>query len=532
MHRRTLLRSAPLVALATLAAPHVARAADARVLRFVPQADLAVLDPVWTTATVSRIHGFLVHDTLYGQTGPKRGFKVTPQMVAGHVIEDDGKTWRLTLREGLLFHDGTKVLARDCVASIRRWAVRDGFGQTLLERTDEVSAADDKTIVFRLKRPFPLLADALGKSSSNMCPILPERLAQTDPFKQVTEMVGSGPYRFKADERVAGSFVAYERFAGYQPCPDGEPDWSAGPKVAHFDRVEWHIIPDSETAAAALQSGEVDYWEFATVDLLPLLKRDPALRVELIYETGIGGIIRPNHLHPPFDNPAVRRALWSGIDQTDFMTAMMGTDQSLWHVPAGFFPPGMPMASDAGMAALAGPRDAEAARTALRAAGYRGERIVLMAPVDFPWLKALADVAADTLKRVGFDVDYQAIDWGTLVQRRASKNPPDRGGWNVFCTGWPGIEIATPASNPPLRANGEHAWFGWPSSPRLEALREQWLDATDLAAQKAIAADIQAQAFADVPYYPVGMTFPPSAYRSNLTGMLKGMPFFWNVART
>ncbi len=346
-----------------LAAPAVGRAQRGQVLRFIPQADLAVLDPVWTTAYVTRNHGYLVFDTLYGQAGPEGGFAASPQMLAGHAVEDDGRTWRLVLRDGLRFHDGEPVLARDCVASIRRWGARDSFGQTLLGRTNELAAPDDKTIRFRLKRPFPLLPDALGKIGSNMCAIMPERLAATDPFKQVTEMVGSGPFRFKADERVSGSLVVYERFGGYRPREGGgAPEWTAGPKVAHFERVEWQVVPDPATAAAALQSGEVDGWELPTGDLLPVLRSERTLKLELVYEMGSGMLLRPNHLFPPFDNPAVRRALLGVVDQTEAMIAVAGTDPSLRKVPCGFFPPGSPMASDAGMAALAGERDYDRAR--------------------------------------------------------------------------------------------------------------------------------------------------------------------------
>jgi peptide/nickel transport system substrate-binding protein len=202
----------------------------------------------------------MVFDTLYGQSGYEDGFKCTPQMLAGHTIESDGKTWKLTLRDGLVFHDGEKVLARDCVASIRRWGARDTFGQALMMRTEELSAPDDKTIVFQLKRPFALLPDALGHGGPSMCAIMPQRLAETDPFKQVTEMVGSGPFRFKPDERVPGSLTIYERFDQYRPREDGEPSFTAGPKIVHFDRVEWHVLPDAGTKAAALQKGEMDWW--------------------------------------------------------------------------------------------------------------------------------------------------------------------------------------------------------------------------------------------------------------------------------
>lgn len=236
MHRRTFLAS-----MAALAAPAIARGEASHTLKFVPQADLAILDPVWTTTYQTRDHGFLVFDTLFGLDSH---YQAQPQMAEGAVSEDTGKIWRITLRPDLLFHDDSKVLARDCVASIRRWGARDGFGQALLAATDELSAADDRTIVFRLKHPFPLLPDALAKTPPSMCPIMPERLAVTDPYKQVSEMVGSGPYRYKADERVAGSRIVYQRNKKYVPRSQGTPDGTAGPKVAHFERIEWHIIPE------------------------------------------------------------------------------------------------------------------------------------------------------------------------------------------------------------------------------------------------------------------------------------------------
>jgi peptide/nickel transport system substrate-binding protein len=516
----------------TLALPKVVRAASSKVLKFVPQADLAVLDPIVTTAGVARSHGYLVFDTLYGVTGPKDGFRPTPQMAAGHTVEDDGKTWRVTLRDGLVFHDGQKVLARDCVASIQRWGARDTFGQALMARTNELSAPDDRTIVFRLKRPFALIADALGKVTSNICVIMPERLASTDPYKQVTEMVGSGPYRFKADERVQGSRFVYERFVGYQPRESGEVDWTAGPKVAHFERIEWHVIPDAATAAAALQSGEVDWWEIPTTDLLPVLQRSGKIRVAIIDPTGNLAILRPNHLYPPFDNPAVRRALLGAIDQSEFMTAMVGEDRSLWKTPCGFFAPLSPSASDSGIVVLSGKRDDNKVKRDLLSAGYKGEKVILMVPQDVPNQKAMSEVAADTMRRVGMNVDYQAVDWGTILQRRASKSPPNQGGWNAFCTRFWGSECVSPAAHTTLRSSGTQAWFGWPSSPRIEALREQWIDTPDPAAQHTLAAEIQKQAFEDVPYYPLGFYYSPTAYRADLTGIVNGGPFFWNIRRT
>ena len=524
MRRRSMLA----LATATLAAPSLVRAEASRVLRFIPQADLAALDPVWTSVYVTRNHGYLVFDTLYGQDS---AFNVQPQMVEGAITERDGAEWRLRLRDGLRFHDGTPVLARDCVASIRRWGRRDAFGQALLRATDEISAADDRTILFRLRTACPWLPDALGKIGVNMLPIMPERLALTDPFKQVTEMVGSGPFRFLADERVSGARVAYARFEDYRPREGGVTDWTAGPKVAYFDRVEWTVIPDGATAAAALRRGEADWWEQPLFDLLPQLAGDAGIATPVVEVTGNIGLMRMNALHPPFDNPAIRRALLRALDQSDFMRAVAGDQAQYWRDGVGFFAPGTPMASDRGLAALAGPRSADLARREIQAAGYAGERVVLMSPGDYPRIAALAAVAADLLTRCGMAVDVQEMDWGSVIQRRASKAPPGQGGWSVFFTTLTGADMSSPASNPALRGNGGDGWFGWPTAPRLEELRDAWLAAPDTAARQRISADLQAQAFEDVPFLPLGEFMQPTAWSRTLTGGLQGMPLFWNIRR-
>ncbi len=523
-----MLRRTFLAAGAVLAAPSVGRAADQRVLRFVPQADLAVMDPVWTTSYQSRDHAFLVFDTLYGQDA---GFATSLQMLEAAGTEQDGLVWRLRLRPGLVFHDGTPVLAKDCVASIRRWGARDGFGQALLAATDELSAADDRTILFRLKRAFPLLPDALGKSAPSACVIMPERLAITDPFKQVTEMVGSGPYRYLPDERVPGDRVVYARFDKYVPREGGEPSRTAGPKRASFDRVEWKIIQDAATAGAALQRGEIDWWFVANTDLLPRLRADRKLTVRTQDPTGIIGTMRFNQLQKPFDNPALRRAILGAVQQSDYMQAVAGPDRTLWADGVGYFCPGTPLASAAGMEAITGPRDLAASKRAVEASGYKGERVMLMMPTDIASVAALAEVTADLFRKLGLNLDGQTMDWGTAVQRRTNMETPDKGGWSVFQTSWSGTDHLTPASNIFLRGNGRAAAPGWPDSPRIESLRAEWFQAKDLAAQKGLADQIQIQAFHDVPYVPLGQQFQQSAFRAELSGVLPGLPVFWNITR-
>ncbi len=523
MRRRTLLAG---LGAASLARPALVRAAEQTTLRFIPQVDLAFLDPHWTTANVTRNHGFMVFDTLYGIDGT---FTARPQMVEGHTTSADGRLWTLTLREGLVWHDGERVLARDCVASVRRWAQNDAFGGALMAATDELSAPDDRTIVFRLKAPFPLLPDALGKGTPYMPAMMPERLARTPASVQITDIVGSGPFRYVQAERLQGARNVYARFDQYVPRAGGTPDWVSGPKVAHYDRVVWTTIPDSATAAAALQRGEQDWWEFADHDLLDLLRADKDIRVSVPDPTGGVEMLRPNHLQPPFNNPAIRRALWGAIAQTDFMQAVVGTDADMSHTPLGFFCPGTAMGSEVGLDPLRGPRDYDKVKADLKAAGYKGERVVLIVPTDYVVLKALGDVTADMLKRCGMTVDYVATDWGTMLQRRTKRTPVEEGGWSLFVTGWTGLDWMNPATDIPLRGNGLSGYPGWYDSPRMEAMRAAWLTATDEAARVHIAQDMQRLAMEEVPFWPLGQYFQATASRSSVAGIPRGFATFWNV---
>ena len=521
MRRRTLMAGA--LGTAVLAAPRIARPQRADVLRFVPQTDLAALDPIWSTQYVTRNHAYLVFDTLYGTD---EEYQVKPQMVAGHTTEDQGRIWTLTLRDGLRFHDGTPVLARDAVASLRRWAQRDGFGSTLMARTAELSAPSDTVIRFRLHQPFPLLPDALGKSTALPPCIMPERLARTDAFTRVEEMVGSGPYRFIAGERVPGARYVYQRFDGYVPR-DEPASATAGAKVPHFARVEWQVIPDAASASAALQAGEVDWWERVTADIVPSLRRNPNLVTRVMDPTGSMAIFRPNHAQAPFNNPGIRRALLGAVDQAEFMQAAAGSDTAMWRDKVGVFCPQSPLATDAGLEVITGPRDMGKVKHALDAAGYAGETVININPGDHTDTHALGDMAADMLRKAGLTVDDQVMDSGSSLKRRVGRE-----GWNCFCTTFAGADFFNPAAHLPVRGNGDAAWSGWPESPTLEALRTDWFAAPDLAAQQRVARQIQMQAWQDVPYIPLGQVFRATSFRANLTGIPLGFPVFYGVKRT
>jgi peptide/nickel transport system substrate-binding protein len=523
MRRRTLLATAPAAA---LVAPGIVRAQGATTLKFIPYANPPVLDPVVTNNYAVRNHALMVFDTLYGiddQYDPQ------PQMVEGHVVEQDGRQWTLTLRDGLRFHDGTPVLGRDVVASLRRWAKRDGLGGSLMAATDELSAPTDRTVSFQLKAPFPLLPFALGKATLNIAAIMPERLAASDPFKPISEMVGSGPYRFVANEYVGGELGVYQRFGRYVARQGGVPSFLAGPKIAHFERVEWHILSDPATAAGALQKGEMDWWELPTSEYWPLLKAHGALRVELLDRSGSYGLCSLNHLQPPFDNPATRRAALAAISQQDVQIAAYGTDPTTWRTHVGYFPPDSAIASADGLDALKEPPDLDRARRMLKDSGYNGQKTVILYNPAVPWHNAGAQVVAQAWHDIGFDVEL-AGDMTTLVKRMGNKGPVDAGGWSAEIDAMAGLAADIPVSNYLMRGDG--STYGWAIMPRMEVLRSAWLVAPDLAARREISRQMQVLCFDQVPYIPTGMALRPTAYSNTLTGVLHGVPLFYNVQRT
>jgi peptide/nickel transport system substrate-binding protein len=522
MRRRDFIRGSS-VGLAALAAPRVVSAQANRVLRYKPNNDLTVIDPIYTSVFVTRYHANAVFDTLYGQDN---NLNPHPQMVDGHVIENDDCLWRLKLRDGLKFHDGERVLARDAVASIRRWARADAFGQALMAATDELDAPSDNEIRFRLRRPFPLLPAALGKSSTFVPAIMPERLAKADISRPLTEAVGSGPYRFVASERVIGQRTVYEKFAGYVPRPDGRSEYTSGPKIAYIDRVEWRVIPDQATAAAALRKGEIDWFEDPISDLLPMLRGDPGIVVETINKLGNMGIVRFNHLLAPFDNPQIRRAAARAVSQTEMMQAVAG---DTWSDDVGFFCPESPMASTAGLPIAAKEPDYAAIKRELAQAGYKGETITLLGAPQSPGIQLEAEILNDQLRRAGMNVDFVPLDFGNWLQRRNNREAPERGGWNALTTFLPGQELWDPAGHLALRGNKQAAWSGWPDSPKLEALRDAWFAAGTEDARKAICRDMQLQAIEDVPYVPSGRWTAATAYRKGLTNVSRHIPLFYNL---
>jgi peptide/nickel transport system substrate-binding protein len=490
--------------------------AKARTLRFVPYSNLIVMDPVWSISIVGLIHAHMTCDQLFGLD---EQFVPRPQMAAGYDLSPDRLRWRITLRDGLVFHDGEQVRAADCVTSIARWAKRDPFGVHMAALMDEMTAVDDKTLEIRLKRPYGHMLYGLGGTT---CFIRPERLAKTDAFTAITDQTGSGPFRFVPEEFVTGSNAVYVRHEAYVPRQEPAKMWSGG-KMAYFDRVEWHMLPDPATAAAALQKGEVDWVERPLFDLIPKLKATAGITVEQIDPMGFFGILVLNNAVPPFDNPKLRAALLPAIDQRDFMAAVVGDETGSAHMGVGMFTPGSPFASDAGMGALNGKRDLALAKRLIAESGYKGEKIVLMAP-EIPEYRAMAEVSNATFQQLGLNVDLQSMDWGTLSSRQRSKDPAVMAGWGGYCVGWAGLWPSNPGSNIPLD--------GVKSNPKMEALKASWFDAADTGDQRKIAEQMQLLAVEAPPFIPLGQYFIPYAYRSGLSGFV-GAPItaLWNVRK-
>lgn len=495
--------------------PVSSRAAE-RTLRFVPYTNLIVMDPVWSISIIGLIHAYMTCDQLYGLDD---GFVPRPQMAAGHELSDDQLRWRFTLRDGLLFHDGERVRAADCVASIARWAKRDPFGQRMAALLDEMTALDDRRFEIRLKRPYAHLLYGLGATT---CFIRPERLAKTDAFTAITDQTGSGPFRFLADEFVTGARAAYARHEGYVPRQEKAVMWSGG-KMAYFDRVEWHLLSDAATAAAALQTGEVDWVERPLLDLVPKLKATSGVTVELVDPMGFFAILWVNNASPPFDNPKLLHALLPAINQQDCMQAVVGDQPGLSRTGMGMFTPGSPFASDAGMHIINSKRDPALSKRLIAESGYKGEKIVLMVP-EIPESRAMAEIVRALFQELGLNVDYQAMDWGTLSARARSTDPAVRAGWSCYCVGWAGLWPANPGSNIPLS--------GVRPNPKMDALRGAWFDAPDLPAQKRIAEQMQLLGFEEPPFIPLGQYFIPYAYRTGLTGFVRApITALWNVRK-
>jgi peptide/nickel transport system substrate-binding protein len=503
--------------------------ANAKTITAVMHSDLRVIDPGFTTAYITRDHGYMVYDTLLAEDA---SFHIQPQM-ADWKVSDDKLTYVFTLRDGLKWHDGTPVTAEDCVASLKRWGRNDGMGQKLMDFTASLEASDAKTITLKLKEPYGLVLESIGKPSSLVPFMMPKRLAETPPGQQIKEQIGSGPFKFVASEFQPGVKAVYVKNTDYVPRKE-PPSWTSGGKVVKVDRVEWITMPDAQTAMNALQSGDIDFMEYPTFDLLPVLAANPEIKVEILDKLGFQTLGRMNFLYPPFDNVKVRRAAFVAMNQKDVLDALVGNAE-YYRICGAVFVCGTPLASDIGAEALVKGDGMAEAKKLLAESGYDGTPVVVMAPGDVVTLKAQPIVAAQLLRNAGFKVDVQATDWQTVVTRRASQKPPKEGGWNMFFTNWAAADVVDPIVNLPVNGKGKNGgWFGWPDDPKMEALRDKFARATSPEERKKLAEEVQKENYDQVIYIPLGQYLAPSAWRKSLSGVLDGpaTPIFWNIDKS
>jgi len=520
---RGLALAATLVAATTLPA-------SAQTVRFVPHADLKILDTTWTNALITRNHGLLVYDTLFAldeRMAPR------PQMVESFTRSDDGMLWTFKLRPGMKFHDGSPVTATDAVASLNRWHKRRVDGAAMMAAAESLTVKDDLSFELKFKDRFAPVLETLAN------PILPTFVlrakdVQGDAFQQQNwdEIVGSGPFTFDKKEWVPGAKVVYRRFRDYLPRGEPASGWAGGKNV-RIEAVEWLIIPDAATAIQALLRNEVDVIEAPQHDLLPLAARDPNVVVAVMDPMGWQGIVRPNSLHPPFDKALGRQALAMLVDQQSYLTAMVG-DAKYARPCLAIMVCGSPNETLVGSEAFA-KRNVAKAKELLKEAGYRNEPVVLMAPTDIAYLNAIGIVTAQNMRDAGINVDLQLIDWGTLSTRQQRKEPPGAGspGWNVYVTAAPGMLFFNPLTNFALATpcDGKN-WNGWACDEELEKRRLAFANAADVAAKKAAIEAIQVRYYESIPFVNVGQFQWPKVWRKSISDVAPGPDIvFWNLKK-
>jgi len=510
-----------LALLALIGAANTAHAAD-KILRVVPHADLKVLDPHTNTATITLMHGAMIYDTLFAWDSKLRP---QPQMVDSYRISPDRLVHTYILRPGLKFHDGQPVTTKDVIPSIKRWMVRNTVGQSLARFIDKIEATDDKTFVIRLKEPFAFVELALGSIDAD---IMRAQDAATDPFKAVTTSIGSGPFRFVRGEWNPGAKVVYEKNTDYVPRRE-PPDGLAGGKVVKLDRVEWIVLPDSFTKSSALERGEVDMIDQLPQDQIPVLEHAEGVVIGRVSLIDSYGIIRPNSLYPPFNNPKARQALAFAVNQLEYTSAAFG-DQHWWRQCWSFFVCGSANGTEAGSENYHH-QDLARAKTLLAEAGYRGEKIVMLTTQEIPSISALGDVTAANLRKIGVNVEIAVSDWGTMVARRAKKEPPAQGGWNLFHTTVGGTSMSSPLANFAINSSCDGKnWFGWPCDAETEKLRADYIRAVDEGADQGALEALHRHLWEALPDIPVGQYTQPFAWRSSVTGVLRApLLVFWNI---
>lgn len=519
---RSIRSIAGLAVIAAVTLP-ITALAQTKIIRAVPQVEVRLLDPYVNPNYGTRNHGHLIYEQLFAFDSK---LQPQPMMVEKYDTSSDKLTHRMTLRTGLKWHDGKPVTAADCVASLERWMKKDGFGQKLANATASLAAEGEQTVVLTLKHPFPLLLQGFAKPSAYAPFMLPERFARLPDGSKEFEAIGSGPFVFKRDEWRPGHKTVYLKNTAYVPRNE-PPDGMAGGKVVKFDRLEWVVMPDVNTAANALIAGEVEIYESLAFAIIPQLNASKDVVVAVTDKTGNQPYLRMNHLHPPFNHPKARQALLHIMDQKLYGQAVAGDDK-LYSVCQAYLMCGSLYGSSAG----AVKPDLDKARQLMKEAGYKGEKVVLIQPTTTPNFDAATLVTAQQLRKIGVNVELAPMDYNSALIRRNRRDPIDKGGWSLMHSGNFGMDVASPLTNVYLNSTCERAAAGWPCDKEIEDLKEQFARAQTLEERRKIAEKIQLRAVEFVPYVPVMQTFTTVAYRKSLKGFLPApIVVYWNVEK-
>jgi len=516
--RRGTLAGGAALAGATLIRPREARAAKA--MTVVLESEVTILDPHFITATITRTFGLHVFDMLFAMN--EQG-EIKPQMVDSWEVSADKLNWSFRLRDGLKWHDGAAVTAADCVASLKRWSVRDPLGKMLMADTASLETADERTFKLTLKQPFPLMLEVLGKPNAPLPVMMPARIAATPPDQRIPEPIGSGPFRFLKDQWRPGNAMVLERNPNYVPRNE-PPDFLAGGKRVKIDQLTLRVMPDQSTGANALMAGEIDYMQYLPFDMLPLLEKERSVKL-----MGLGGIhqfqgnFRLNHASPPFDNPAVRKVLWKLVDQDATLTAIGVPERYRAKSCPSFWMCGTPLSTDAGAAAAK--FDLAAAKAELQASGYKGEPVIIL-EVAGSISQTASRLLVQNMRDVGFTVDQQPRDWPTVLARRAKKD-----GWSMFPVYSNGTDMYSPLTHFYVAATCND-FPGWSCDERIPSLMKAFTRASTAEERKRLASDIQVAAYELTPSVMWGQFTIPAGYRNDLKGLIQSSyPMFWEVDR-
>lgn len=523
------MRLLRLIASASIVSATMSGYSFAETVTAVMHAPLRMLDPQITTLRISRAHGYMVYDTLLSLDEKQ---SIQPQM-ANVDVSSNQLVYSFTLREGLTWHDGEPVTAADCVASIRRWGQVDLGGRQLMERVEEIEITSDREFHIRLNRPFAPFLEMLAKPTPIPAFILPERHALTSADQPLTEVVGSGPFRFVEGEYRPGDRVVYERNEAY--IPRGEPSsWTAGGKNTKIERVVWQSMPDTQTAINALLSGDIDYIEQLPVDLLPIVLSSPDIETGVVdaLASQVTGIF--NHRLYPFNNKEIRRAAILALDQASLMSTAIGNSEFFRLCPS-IYGCTSSYASEIGGDIVSGSAEERMrrAKETLARSGYAKEPIVILQPSDLPLLSTQAIVAAERLREAGFIVDVRTMDWAALQSRKDSQAPSQEGGWDLYFTYWSVGALWDPFVHRIVGdANSAVSASGWASNAEMDELRRRFTEETSPEERTSLARAIQQIVYDDAIYYNAGEFLAVAAWNKRLDNIVVSpTTVFWSMTK-